>query len=315
MQKQLILLMVLLISGHLITAQKFEFQDKKEGVLLTWGDREIYFYQAEMKSQNGRYARANYIHPLYGINGEILTEDFPEDHLHHRGIFWAWHQFYVNNEKVGDPWSCQDISWEVRDVEHTVSREEATLKTELFWMGQLSGDPSPSSGQEKLLKENTTIKCRRFSGQHYEFDFEIELTALHEGTKLGGSEDEKGYGGFSARIILPEDLSFYGKNGKVVPKNTAVQAEGWINIQGTFDPAQNNQSAITIMYDPKAQKHFHGWILRSEGSMQNAAYPGREPVAIEKGSTLTLRYKLVLHPDSWSREKIENIYNKFLTIF
>jgi hypothetical protein len=35
--------------------------------------------------------RSDYIHPLYGLNGEMLTNDWPDaDHPHHRGIFWAW---------------------------------------------------------------------------------------------------------------------------------------------------------------------------------------------------------------------------------
>ncbi|MGZ8921068.1 MAG: DUF6807 family protein, partial [Limisphaerales bacterium] len=35
-------------------------------------------------------ARSTYIHPLYGLDGEVLTDDFPKDHYHHRGLFWAW---------------------------------------------------------------------------------------------------------------------------------------------------------------------------------------------------------------------------------
>ena len=34
--------------------------------------------------------RSDYIHPLYGLNGEVLTLDWPVDHPHHRGIYWAW---------------------------------------------------------------------------------------------------------------------------------------------------------------------------------------------------------------------------------
>lgn len=40
----------------------------------------------------GQYAvaRSDYIHPLYGPNGEVLTADYPKDHPHHRGIYRAW---------------------------------------------------------------------------------------------------------------------------------------------------------------------------------------------------------------------------------
>ena len=41
---------------------------------------------------NRKYAvpRSDYIHPLYGLHGEVLTDDWVPDHPHHRGIYWAW---------------------------------------------------------------------------------------------------------------------------------------------------------------------------------------------------------------------------------
>ena len=37
-----------------------------------------------------RWPARDYIHPLYGPRGEVLTEDWSPDHPHHRGIYWAW---------------------------------------------------------------------------------------------------------------------------------------------------------------------------------------------------------------------------------
>ena len=34
--------------------------------------------------------RSDYIHPLFGLDGEKLTDDWQKDHPHHRGIYWAW---------------------------------------------------------------------------------------------------------------------------------------------------------------------------------------------------------------------------------
>jgi hypothetical protein len=34
--------------------------------------------------------RACYLHPVWTPGGTIVTDDFPADHYHHRGIFWAW---------------------------------------------------------------------------------------------------------------------------------------------------------------------------------------------------------------------------------
>ena len=74
------------------------------GFLFLDAERPVLFHQLKPKSLNGQSERANYIHPLYGLDGEILTEDFPVDHIHHRGIFWAWHQVLVKGHKISDSW-------------------------------------------------------------------------------------------------------------------------------------------------------------------------------------------------------------------
>ena len=75
------------------------------------------FYQRMPKSLDGKYARNNYIHPLYGLDGAVLTEDFPEDHLYHRGIFWSWHQVYINGQRMGDPWLLENFIQKVKNVQ------------------------------------------------------------------------------------------------------------------------------------------------------------------------------------------------------
>ena len=58
-----------------------------DGVWVQEGDAKVLFYQRRPKSKDGKYTRANYVHPLMDLDGETLTEDFPADHPHHRGIF------------------------------------------------------------------------------------------------------------------------------------------------------------------------------------------------------------------------------------
>ena len=89
----------------------FQIRDTDEGVLVQESGKKVLFYQQRPRSIAGEYERSNYIHPLYGLDGEILTEDFPRDHLHHRGVFWAWHHVSVGGKKIGDPWEARDFRW------------------------------------------------------------------------------------------------------------------------------------------------------------------------------------------------------------
>src|SRR5665213_3822322 len=45
----------------------------EEGVQIREDGKNVLFYQIRSKSMAGKYARAGYIHPLYGLNGEVLT--------------------------------------------------------------------------------------------------------------------------------------------------------------------------------------------------------------------------------------------------
>ena len=46
-----------------------------------------------------RRSRACYVHPVWGLNGEVLTDDFPKDHYHHHGVFWAWPHVGIDGQK------------------------------------------------------------------------------------------------------------------------------------------------------------------------------------------------------------------------
>lgn len=285
-----------------VIAQPFSFSEKDGGILLTENDQPVFYYQKETKSLDGAYPRANYLHPLYGLNGEILTEDFPEDHLHHRGIFWAWHQLLVNGEKPGDPWECKGIEWKVSNVNNNSDADNATLQVEVMWIGQLNGV------EKALVNEQTTITCHTTGRNYRIIDFDIRLTANEQDVSIGGSEDAKGYSGFSARLRLPEDVRFVASKGEVTPRETAIEAGGWVDVVASFG---DRTAGVVIMADSDA-KPAHGWILRSEKSMQNAAWPGRNPVKIAAGETLRLRYRLLLHGEGFPESEIKKVYNDFI---
>ncbi|MEM6802358.1 MAG: DUF6807 family protein [Bacteroidota bacterium] len=292
---------------YIAQTQNLSIVKQDSGVIVLKDGKDLFFYRSAPKSIEGKYQRSNYIHPLYGLNGEVLTEDFPEDHLHQRGIYWAWHQVIAEEEWMGDGWDCRGIRW---DVEKTKAKREGKalkLYNTVSWYGFL-----PSKGKEdKLFKEFTTITVNAEREDAVELDFEISLTALHWGSKLGGSNDEKGYGGFSARVVLPEDIRFLAKKGEVEAQNLPVKAGNWIQMRGSFAPEAESQSCITIMNHPDNPLPFQGWILRKKASMQNAAWPGRNSVFLQKNTPLILHYKILIHDEFWTSSMIEEYFRAF----
>src|SRR5688572_9569414 len=79
---------------------KFRFEAVSENSLgLFERERPVLVYNhgpVKPRGGGGR-GRACYFHPVYGLDGEVITDDFPRDHTYHRGMYWAWPHI-----KIGD---------------------------------------------------------------------------------------------------------------------------------------------------------------------------------------------------------------------
>lgn len=300
--KYLILVLACFLLANSSYAQKLTFRKTDNGILLEENAQPRFFYQTATKSLDGKYHRSNYVHPLYGLEGEVLTEDFPEDHLHHHGIFWAWHQLYAEGKRVGDPWISEGVDWKVKKTSTKTKKNRASIKAQIDWI--------QSSDNQSIVQEDLVIEFERLEEDVFALTFDIKLTALVNGVEIGGSEDAKGYGGFSPRFFLPEDVVFESTAGTVQPQTLPVQAGPWMNMKGTFDPGTELSSGIVIMGEPDLLPSYKGWILRSAKSMQNMAFPGKDPIGIEKGKSLSFRNQILVHKDL-SPEQIQGYYEKF----
>jgi hypothetical protein len=292
----------LLFVPYVVVGQKLEFQEEKEGILLLENGAPRYFYRTSAPNNNSRFARTNYIHPLYGLDGEVLTEDFPEDHPHHHGIFLAWHQLYAEGKRIANPWMNEGIGWKVLNTETTVKGKRAVLSAEIEWIQKATA--------KAVVREDLIISFERVMKDVFALSFDIKLTALVDGVAIGGSEDEKGYGGFSVRIKLPEDANFRSRIGKVAPAKLPLQVGPWVDISGHFSSSLNGPSGIIIMGEPGKLPSYKGWILRDDNSMQNMAFPGPTPLAINKDGSLSLRNQLLIHRDL-NTEEIAGMYKEF----
>src|SRR5689334_16206041 len=106
----------LIFSLPFLFASQFTFAQFKtirsdEGIELQERGTKVLFFQVKPKYVDGKYERAGYIHPLYSLKGNSITDDSPKDHPYHRGIFWAWHQLLLNDFSLGDGWVSQNISY------------------------------------------------------------------------------------------------------------------------------------------------------------------------------------------------------------
>ncbi len=274
----------------------------ENGVLVLQGDTPVLYYQRTTKSLDGKWPRAGYVHPLHDLNGNVISEDFPADHGHHRGIFWAWHQVWIGDKQIGDPWLCKDFVWDVTDVETSSHENAASIRADVQWKSPTYTD---ASGEMiPIVRERTNITVHAAQPSYRLIDFDISLLALVEQVRIGGSEDDKGYGGFSPRIELTHDQRFIASDGEIEPTKTAIAAGDWINIVG-------DDRGLAILTHAENPVPRGQWILRRQKSMQNAVYPGRDPVPMSTKQPTRLRYRLVIHRGDLSSETIRSLQRDY----
>jgi len=292
MRNRFFLLFIVLLTALAVKSQPIVMETTSEGAWIKDGSQKVFFYQKVSKSLNGKYSRSNYLHPVFGLDGEILTEDFPADHFHHRGIFWTWHQLWCDNVRIGDPWMCENFSQEVTEMSFNKGEHSTgILSVKVLWK---SPRWLKNGVQSAVILENTKIAtfpvvsgCRRI-------DFRIELNALENGIRIGGSEDEKGYSGFSVRIPLVQGMKFTSSGEEVIPQNLAVTAGPEMDISGPV--GKDGKMAGIMMVCHLSNPDFpEKWIIRKERSMQNCAWPGNRTVEILKSKPLILNYSVIIH--------------------
>jgi hypothetical protein len=248
----------------------------------------VFVYQKKPKTSDGIYVCNNYIHPLYNLNGDILTEEFPKDHPYHRGIFWAWHQLYIGDKRLGDGWTNDSIAQDVVNVKYKKGPHQVQFKIDVSWRSLVYGNRNP------FMNEKTTITVHKADSSIRKIDFEIRLTAAVPNLQIGGSADQKGYGGFCIRMRLPAGLIFTSDNGPVKPQELQIKAGSWMDFSGMFD-ITTQVSGVTILCHPSMPDYPEPWILRQSGSMQNVVFPGRERIDVTMNKPVVLRYRLIIH--------------------
>ena len=72
----------------------FNWVDQDGALRLLGNGRPLLQYNYEPVAQpegvSDAFARGAYIHPVWNTAGQIVTDDFPRDHYHQRGVFFAW---------------------------------------------------------------------------------------------------------------------------------------------------------------------------------------------------------------------------------
>lgn len=299
------LFLILLLVCNSIVAQTFKYIQTTNGIEIYEKEKKVLFFQQAPKKLNDKYERAGYVHPLYGLNNEILTDDSPIDHPYHRGIFWAWHQIIQNNKQIADGWTSTNIIFKRPEISINNKAESIALTSNMKW-----GCLCLKDSVYNIINEHTTITIYKSVNNYRLIDFDISLFPLIRNMFIGGSNDYKGYGGFSLRLKFPKNFEIYAIKGLVNPPKRSIKVGNWVNFVGTFDNAKQTKTGIVVFAYPSPKNKKTKWVLRTNKSMQNIAFPGRKPIKINEDG-LSIHYRILIYTDFIAKNQIIQLYNEY----
>lgn len=244
-------------------------------------------------------SRSNYIHPLFGLNGEILTRDWSKDHPHHRGIYWAWPEVDFGSDR-SDLHALQKIfARPTGKIKLQGGAEYAQVEAENLWI--LEDGIIPIVRELALIRAYPQTELGRI----------IDLVFQFEGIKDSISIARRGtdaYGGLNIRMMTPEsqDLSFFTDKPKVEPRRA------WSDLSGVFS-GNDNPSGLTVFQHQKNPEYPGEWVEYPELSWVQPTFPtSGTRYELEPGKSLVLQFRLIVHkggkPDKELLEKLWDDY-------
>lgn len=279
----------------------FHFEKVTDRSLGLWeGDRPVLVYNHGIITNTNApadRARSSYVHPIYGLDGEVLTDDFPADHYHHRGLFWAWPHVKTGTNEV-DLWMLKGIRHEFdRWLRQEADGTSARLGVKNGWF----------VGGRKVVDEQVWLQVWPATAGGQAVDVELLLTPLHEPLTLRGAEG-KSYGGLTLRYAPHRAPSITVPEGRTKEDLTVARLP-WADFSATFTGA-TAPSGIAIFVAPTHPDFPPQWLTRHYGALC-LGWPGVDAQTFNAGTVIHGRYRLWIHRAVPSVEQLRVVYADF----
>lgn len=281
----------------------FSLRDQEGRLTLMEGDRPVFAYNYERQlpaGVPGEYERSSYIHPIWNLEGTVITDDFPDDHYHHRGLSWMWPRVFIDGNEY-------DL-WALRGVEQVFDR----------WLARETGPACATIGVKnrwEMMDDGRSVVdewvwVRAFPAGQYGRAMDVRITLeANEPVAIAGREtDGKGYGGFSLRFGPREGTTITSSEGPE-PEDSDHKRLAWADESGRFRGAAR-PSGIAVFQHAGHPDFPAKWTLRHYGFI-GVAWPSLQRVSLAPGEPLTLRYRLWIHRGSAAEGRVAEAYQVF----
>jgi len=293
---------------------RFEDADDKSLKFLD-GDAPVMTYNhgviiaQDLPEKDFRRGRGCYIHPLWGLNGEVLTDDFPKDHPHHHGIFWGWPYIGVGGKEY-DMWVGRDIQPKfVRWLHRETGPVAAVLAVENGWF----------TADAKIMVERLWMTAYKAAGDTRAIDLDFTWIPVDKPVSLRGRAG-KSYGGLTLRlnvwprrdslVTYPDGVAKFEGNSIASPTDLENKPLAWADIT-TEIPGAPGRSGAAVLIPPDHPNYPPSWLTRCYGPLC-VGWPGVEAKTFEPGTPFHAGYRILVHKGQLGVEQLKAIYDAYV---
>lgn len=244
-------------------------------------------------------AHSSYIHPLYGLDAEILTGDFPKDHVYHRGLYWAWPHIKIDNQEY-DSWSLRGIRTE---FQRWLAKEIWTNKAVVAALnGWFVAD-------RQVMTEKVRIEVHPASKESRAIDVELTWSPADRPITLLGAPD-KSYGGLTLRFGPRSNTIITVPTGRTT-EDLVVTKLPWADFSG--DLVKDRLSGAAVFVHSSHPDFPPTWMTRHYGVLA-VGWPGVSPRTLIPGQSVTCRYRVWIHREPPEAAKIQEAYEAYRAV-
>jgi hypothetical protein len=277
--------------GAAENAAALKVEDVNGSVSIKGPDREITRFHPVAGTANKKPC----FYPLTA-HGTNILRGYPledrageaKDHPHHTGVYFAFGE--VNGKEY---WSKTAI--ENKSVKKEAGPVYARIRSENHW------------GQDLVEIQDVLVLN---AGPDALLDFTITLTAANGPVVFGKDLKMAKEGAFSVRVatgLTDNAKKDPGMNLMVDSKGNkgeaAIRADNapWVDYVGTVD---GKKVGVSVMNHPSSFRYPTDWHVRAYGLFAANPWIRKGENTLEKGQSLTLRYRVYVHAGDTAEGKV-----------
>lgn len=265
------------------------------------------------------YRKSGFIHPIYSPGGKVLTEGFPEGHMHQHGLFFAWVKTLFEG-RTPDFWNQHNQSGRV--AHQTMHGTESGPVFASFTSTLSHTDITAPDGPEEVLEERWQVMVYALDDM-----FLFDLSSLH--TCVADSPlimPQYRYGGLGIRA---NSQWFEGEGAfkdQDIPNRQGVGKGGFFTSEGLDRIDGNHTNPNWVLMDGRIDDAPVGLVAM--GHPSNFRFP--QPVrihpsmpyfcfapmvdgdfSIEPGEGYLSSYRFLVFDGDPDSKQIEQVWNDY----